>query len=46
MMDNSKVDLREVIYDPGDWIDLAEDREQWRAYVRTPSGFLKSQLVR
>ena len=20
--------------DPGEWIDLAEDRDQWRAYVR------------
>ena len=32
--DNIKMDLREVGCDPGDWIDLAEDRDQWRAYVR------------
>ena len=32
--DNIKIDLREVGCDPGDWIDLAEDRDQWRAYVR------------
>ena len=32
--DNIKMDLREVGCDPGDWIALAEDREQWRAYVR------------
>ena len=32
--DNIKIDLREVDYDPRDWIDLAEDRDQWRAYVR------------
>ena len=32
--DNMKVDLKEVGYDPGDWIDLAEDRDQWLAYVR------------
>ena len=32
--DNIKVDLREVGYDPGEWIELAEDREQWQAYVR------------
>ena len=25
----------EVGCDPGVWIDLAEDRDQWRAYVRT-----------
>ena len=29
-----KMDLREVDCDPGEWIDLAEDRVQWRAYVR------------
>ena len=27
--DNIKVDLREVVCDPGDWIDLAKDRDQW-----------------
>ena len=27
--DNMKMDLREVGSDPGDWIDLAEDRDQW-----------------
>ena len=31
---NIKMDLREVGCDPGEWIDLAEDRDQWRAYVR------------
>ena len=33
--DNIKMDLREVGCDPGDLIALAEDRDQWRAYVRT-----------
>ena len=28
------MDLREVGCDPRDWIDLTEDRDQWRAYVR------------
>ena len=28
------MDLREVGSDPRDWIALAEDRDQWRAYVR------------
>ena len=32
--DNIKMDLREVGCDPGEWIDLAEDRDQWRVYVR------------
>ena len=32
--DNIKMDLREVFCDPGVWIALAEDRDQWRAYVR------------
>ena len=32
--DNSEMDLRKVGYDPGDWIALAEDGEQWRAYAR------------
>ena len=31
---NIKMDLREMGCDLGDWIDLAEDRDQWRAYVR------------
>ena len=28
------MDLREVGCDPGEWIDLAEDMDQWQAYVR------------
>ena len=32
--DNIKMDLREVSFDLGDWIDLAEGRDQWQAYVR------------
>ena len=32
--DNVKMDLREVGCDPGEWIDLTEDRDQWQAYVR------------
>ena len=32
--DNIKLDLREVGCDPGDWIALADDMDQWRAYVR------------
>ena len=32
--DNIKMDLREVGCDPGEWINLAEDRDQWRTNVR------------
>ena len=32
--DNIKMDLREVGCDPGECIYLAEDRDQWRSYVR------------
>jgi hypothetical protein len=28
-----KMDLRETEWDGRDWIDLAQDREQWRALV-------------
>jgi hypothetical protein len=33
-VDNIKKDLREVGWDGRDWIDLAEDRDLWRAYVK------------
>jgi hypothetical protein len=32
-VDNFKKDLREVGWDGMDWIDLAQDRDRWRAYV-------------
>ncbi|KAJ4439155.1 hypothetical protein ANN_15112 [Periplaneta americana] len=32
--DSIKMDLREVGYDGRDWINLAQDRDQWPAYVR------------
>jgi hypothetical protein len=34
-VDNIKMDLRETEGDGMDWIDLAEDRDQWRAVVNT-----------
>jgi hypothetical protein len=33
-VDNIKTDLREIRWDGGDWIDPAQDRDQWRALVR------------
>jgi hypothetical protein len=30
-MDNIKMDLREIGWDGMVWIDLAQDRDQWRA---------------
>jgi hypothetical protein len=34
-VDNIKMDLREIGWDGRDWIDLAQDRDQWRALVNT-----------
>ncbi|KAJ4450460.1 hypothetical protein ANN_01885 [Periplaneta americana] len=44
--DNIKMDLREVGYDDRDWLNLAQDRDRWRAYVRAAMNlrFLKSHL--
>jgi hypothetical protein len=30
-----KMDLREIRWDGMDWIDMAQDRDQWRALVNT-----------
>jgi hypothetical protein len=32
-VDNIKMDIREIGWDGGDWIDLVQDRDQWRALV-------------
>ncbi|KAJ4449269.1 hypothetical protein ANN_00667 [Periplaneta americana] len=43
--DNIKMDLREVEYDDRDWINLAQHRDRWQAYVRPgnePPGSLKA----
>jgi hypothetical protein len=34
-VDNIKMDLREIGCCGMDWIDLAQDRDQWRALVNT-----------
>jgi hypothetical protein len=33
--DNIRMDLREIGWGGMDWIDLAQDRDQWRAVVNT-----------
>jgi hypothetical protein len=38
-VDNIKIDLREIGWDGMDWIDLAQDRDQWRAIVNTLINF-------
>jgi hypothetical protein len=35
MGDNIRMDLREIGWDGMDWIDLLQDRDQWRALVNT-----------
>jgi hypothetical protein len=32
-VDNIKMDLRKIGWDGVDWIDMAQDRDQWRALV-------------
>jgi hypothetical protein len=34
-VDNIKIDLREMGWGRMDWIDLAQDRDRWRALVNT-----------
>jgi hypothetical protein len=35
LVNNIKIDLREIEWDGMDWIDLAQDRDQRRALVNT-----------
>jgi hypothetical protein len=35
LVDIIKIELREIGWDGMDWIDLAQDRDQWRALVNT-----------
>jgi hypothetical protein len=37
--DNIKMDLQEVGRSCGDWMERAEDRDRWRALVRTVMNF-------
>jgi hypothetical protein len=38
-VDYIKMDLREIGWDGVDWIELAQDRDQWRALVNTVMNF-------
>jgi hypothetical protein len=38
-VDNIKLYLREIGCDGVDWIDLAQDKDQWRALVNTVTTF-------
>jgi hypothetical protein len=39
-VDNIKMDLRGIEWDGMDWIDLAQDRGQWRAALNTVMKYL------
>jgi hypothetical protein len=41
-VDNIKMDLRETGWDGMDWIDLTQDKDQWRALVNTVMNLLVS----
>jgi hypothetical protein len=38
-VENIKMDLREIGWAGVDWIDLAQDRDHWRALVNTVMNF-------
>jgi hypothetical protein len=37
--DNSKMNLREIGWGSMDWIELAQDRDHWRALMNTVMNF-------
>jgi hypothetical protein len=39
-MENIKIGLRETGWDDMGWIDLAQDKDQWRAFVNKVMNFL------
>jgi hypothetical protein len=38
-VNNIKIDLREIGWDGMDWIDLVQERNHWRALVKTVMNF-------
>jgi hypothetical protein len=45
-VDNIKRDLRDIGWDGMDWIDLAQDRAEWRALVNTAMNLRVAQILR
>jgi hypothetical protein len=45
-MDNIKIDLREIGCGVMDWIDLAQDRDKWRALMNMIMNFRVPQNIR
>jgi hypothetical protein len=43
-VDNIRMDLRDIGWDGVDWIDVAQDRDQWRALVNTVMNLRVHQL--
>jgi hypothetical protein len=43
--DNIKMDLREIVCGGMDWINLARDRDQWRALVNRVMNLQVSQIA-
>jgi hypothetical protein len=39
LMDNVKMDLKGIGWGCMDWVDLAQDRDQWRAHISADSKF-------
>jgi hypothetical protein len=44
-VDNIKMDLTDIGWDSMDWIDLAEDRDQWRALVNVVMNFWVHKML-
>jgi hypothetical protein len=38
---NIKIYVRDKVWDGMDWVNLAQDRDHWRALVNTVMGFIK-----
>jgi hypothetical protein len=45
-VDNIKMDLREIGWDGIDWIELAQDRDQWRTLVNTVTYVVRLNKIR
>jgi hypothetical protein len=44
-MDIIKMDLKEIEWDGVDWIDMAQDRDQWRALVNAVLNFRAHKML-